>query len=146
VTALHSFRTPLRPLPSEASQPALHARRTTSRRDRCPICWWRQPNSWSFRQFLYCQSLTALPYLAILEHDLAGKCAQCVHRECVFSRASSEACFRIGFVDVCLNNDFRVQIAANRRRAAQLRKENSIRLWCSPRPPRTKRCSSRPFA
>ncbi len=52
----------------------------------------------------------------------------------------------LGLVDVCLNNDFRVQITPDRRRAAQLRKENSIRLWCSPRPPRTKRCSSRPFA
>ncbi len=40
----------------------------------------------------------------------------------------------LGLVDVCLNNDFRVQITPDRRRAAQLRKENPIRLWCSPRP------------
>ena len=82
----------------------------------------------------------------------------------------------LGLVDVCLNNDFRVQITPDRRRAAQLRKENPIRLWCSPRPsatsadkkvfsatlrvlrgqkgvlrdpprpPRTKRCSPRPSA
>ncbi|GEM_PF-2001434 len=52
----------------------------------------------------------------------------------------------LGFVDACLNNDFRVQITPDRRRATQLRKENPIRLWCSPRPPRTKRCSSRDFA
>ncbi len=35
---------------------------------------------------------------------------------------------QLGIADVCLNNDFRVQIAADRRRAAQLRKENPIRL------------------
>ena len=41
---------------------------------------------------------------------------------------------RLGLVDVCLNNDFQVQITPDRRRAAQSRKENPIRLWCSPRP------------
>ena len=40
----------------------------------------------------------------------------------------------LGLVDVCLNSDFRVQITPDRRRAAQSRKENPIRLWCSPRP------------
>ena len=42
--------------------------------------------------------------------------------------------YQLGFVDVCLSNDFRVQIGAEHRRAAQLHKENSIRPWCPPRP------------
>ncbi len=41
--------------------------------------------------------------------------------------------YQLGLVDVCLNNDFRVQIGAEHRRGAQRRKENPIRPWCPPR-------------